>query len=41
MNRDELYQLAKDMEIEGRSQLSKEELAQAISDQLGAPNESA
>jgi hypothetical protein len=38
MTRDELYELAKDMELEGRSQLTKDELAQAISDQLGAPH---
>jgi hypothetical protein len=38
MSRGELYELVKDMDIEGRSQLTKDELAQAISDQLGAPH---
>ncbi len=37
MTRDELYAAAQDLDIEGRSQMNKDELAQAVSEQQGAP----
>jgi hypothetical protein len=36
MTRDELYAQAQELEIEGRSDMTKDELAQAISEQTGA-----
>ena len=37
MTRDELYATAQELDIEGRSQMNKDELAQAVAEQTGAP----
>jgi hypothetical protein len=36
MTKDDLYAQAQELEIEGRSQMTKDELAQAVSEQTGA-----
>jgi hypothetical protein len=36
VTKDELYATAQELEIEGRSQMTKDELAQAVAEQTGA-----